>query len=280
MLVAVCQGGSSVALQMSLIFGLSQDASIFEVDGDLDRQLDFTTALLLGALGYETSAVETAFLGPLLTAFGESFPTTKAFSEFARRSANFADPMKDPDEALLTWMTREEELFRTLELHLVTRDLTAASSDVERVLEIAQRAFQRRKVRAGQALENHLEHLFAVLGVANTRGGKTEGAKKPDFLFPSVDAYRDPARSADRLCVLGVKTTCKDRWRQVLNEADRVPLKHLLTLEAPISSTQINEMTSAGLSLVIPNSLHSRFPAEDRHRIMSVRTFLDMVNAL
>ena len=279
-LVAICEGGSSVALQMSLIFGLSQDASTFEVYGDLDRQLDFTTAVLLDALGYETSAVETALLGPLLTAFGESFPTTKVFSEFSRRSADFADPMNAPDEALLAWMTREEALFRTLERHLVARELMAASGNVERVLEIAQQAFQRRKARAGQALENHLEHLFALHGVANTRGGRTEGAKKPDFIFPSVDAYRDPARSADRLCVLGVKTTCKDRWRQVLNEADRVPLKHLLTLEAPISSTQINEMTAAGLTLVVPSSLHTRFSVDDRHRLMTVRSFVDMVHRL
>ena len=26
--------------------------------------------------------------------------------------------------------------------------------------------------------------------------------------------------------MLGVKTTCKDRWRQVLSEADRIPQKH------------------------------------------------------
>ncbi len=279
-LVAVCEGGSSVALQMSVIFGLSQNASIFEVDEDLDRQLDFTTALLLEALGYETSAVETALLGPLLTAFGESFPTTKLFSDYARISANFADPINHPDEALVAWMTREEALFRTLERHLVATALTAAGGDVERVLEIAQQAFQRRKARAGQALENHLEHLFALLGVANTRGGRTEGAKKPDFIFPSVEAYHDPARSADSLCVLGVKTTCKDRWRQVLNEADRVPFKYLLTLEAPISSTQLDEMTSSGLSLVVPSSLHTRFGASDRDRVMSVRSFMDMVNAL
>jgi hypothetical protein len=30
--------------------------------------------------------------------------------------------------------------------------------------------------------------------------------------------------------MLGVKTTCSDRWRQVLAEADRIQLKHLLTL--------------------------------------------------
>jgi hypothetical protein len=31
--------------------------------------------------------------------------------------------------------------------------------------------------------------------------------------------------------MLGAKTTCKDRWRQVLTEAIKIPHKHLFTLE-------------------------------------------------
>ena len=38
-----------------------------------------------------------------------------------------------------------------------------------------------------------------------------------------------------------VKSTCKDRWRQVLSEADRIPNKHLFTLEAAISENQTSK---------------------------------------
>ena len=74
--------------------------------------------------------------------------------------------------------------------------------------------------------------------------------------------------------MLAVKTTCKDRWRQILSEADRIPRKHLLTLEAPISLAQTNEMTGAGVHLVIPVHLHALFEPEQQHALMSVRTML------
>lgn len=42
--------------------------------------------------------------------------------------------------------------------------------------------------------------------------------------------------------MLGVKSTCKDRWRQVLSEAKRIDNKHLATLEPGISENQTAEM--------------------------------------
>ena len=55
--------------------------------------------------------------------------------------------------------------------------------------------------------------------------------------------------------MLGVKSTSKDRWRQVLTEADRIPQKHLCTLEAVISAKQTDEMPQ--LTLVVPAGLHA-----------------------
>ncbi len=42
--------------------------------------------------------------------------------------------------------------------------------------------------------------------------------------------------------MLAVKTTCKDRWRQILNEAQRIKPKHLLTLQEGVSHRQFDEM--------------------------------------
>lgn len=47
---------------------------------------------------------------------------------------------------------------------------------------------------------------------------------------------------ANKLVFLGAKTTCKDRWRQVLNEADRIETKYLFTLQQGISKNQLREM--------------------------------------
>jgi hypothetical protein len=106
----------------------------------------------------------------------------------------------------------------------------------------------RRKSRVGLALENHLELLFVGNGLRYVRTAVSENKAKPDFLFPGVTEYLDPAYDSLKLTMLGVKSTCKDRWRQVLAEADRIDDKHLLTLEAAISTHQTDEMASKGLT--------------------------------
>jgi hypothetical protein len=49
-----------------------------------------------------------------------------------------------------------------------------------------------------------------------------EHKSKPDFIFPGIAEYHDPHFDLNKLTMLGVKTTCSDRWRQVLAEADRI----------------------------------------------------------
>ncbi|MCU2864148.1 type II restriction endonuclease, partial [Enterobacter hormaechei subsp. xiangfangensis] len=86
---------------------------------------------------------------------------------------------------------------------------------------LANSVSNRRKSRAGKSLELHLEHLFIEHGLRHfATQAITEGNKKPDFLFPSAGAYHDTEFPVENLRMLAVKTTCKDRWRQLLNEAD------------------------------------------------------------
>ncbi len=108
----------------------------------------------------------------------------------------------------------------------------------------------------------------------------TEGKKKPDFIFPSGAAYHDPDYPAERLRMLGVKTTCKDRWRQVLNEADRIDTVHLFTVQQGVSVAQFREMQSEGIRLVVPVGLHKAFPEEIRGELMSLSAFIDEIKKL
>lgn len=111
------------------------------------------------------------------------------------------------------------------------------------------------------------------------RGAETENRNKPDFLFPGQSEYRDLTFPAERLTMLGSKSTLKDRWRQVLSEAERIPDKHLLTLEPGISENQTNEMRTKHLQLVIPRSIQSSFRAAQRHWLISVRDFIATVKS-
>ena len=77
--------------------------------------------------------------------------------------------------------------------------------------------------------------------------------------------------------MLGVKTTCKDRWRQVLSEAARIPDKHLLTLEPGISENQTNEMQANRLQLVLPSELHVTYRENQQAWLMSLKEFVSHV---
>ncbi|GJQ62004.1 MAG: hypothetical protein SCALA702_10570 [Melioribacteraceae bacterium] len=79
--------------------------------------------------------------------------------------------------------------------------------------------------------------------------------------------------------MLGVKSTCKDRWRQDLSEAERIERKHLFTLEPAISVNQTNEMEANKLSLVLPESLHSTYKETQRENLLNLSSFIDIVKS-
>lgn len=109
------------------------------------------------------------------------------------------------------------------------------------------------------------------------RGVETKNRNKPDFLFPNASAYRDSDFPASRLTMLGAKSTCKDRWRQVLSEAARIPEKHLLKLEPGISENQTDEIRTKSLHLVLPQSIHSTYRPNQQVWLMSVDAFIAFV---
>ena len=178
----------------------------------------------------------------------------------------------------MAWMEREEILFRTLEKYLIAERLSQGfDGDVESFISFSLSVQNRRKSRAGLALENHLEMLFRECGVRHTRTPVTENRAKPDFIFPGQNEYHNPDFNSLNLTMLGVKSTCKDRWRQVLAEADRIPHKHLLTLEAAISKNQTDEMTAKNLQLVLPHDLHHTYLPCQQQKLMTVTRFVEYV---
>jgi hypothetical protein len=102
---------------------------------------------------------------------------------------------------------------------------------------------------------------------------------KPDFVFPGISHYHDPDFPSTRLTMLGVKSTCKDRWRQVLSEARRVDNKHLFTLEPGISENQTTEMTENKLTLVLPKSLHESYKPAQKARLMELCDFIRLARS-
>lgn len=157
------------------------------------------------------------------------------------------------------------------------RLLSGSTLDVGRRISFSLSVQNRRKSRAGLALENHLEILFKQHGIRYSRAPFTENRSRPDFIFPGKSEYHDMAFDPSRLTMLGVKSSCKDRWRQVLAEAGRIDNKHLLTLEAAISKSQTDEMQSKKLQLVVPRALHTTYSREQQGWLMDVSGFTEVL---
>lgn len=218
-----------------------------------------------------------------LESLSVDFPSTQFLSSNARRCYNNAfdinlkSILEDPDGKLLNWLDAEFQLFKTIENDRYSERIKTPFTTVEELVEIANTILNRRKSRAGKSLEHHLAEIFNNFKVSFESQVITEDNKKPDFLFPSKEAYLNPKFDDQKLCVLASKTTCKDRWRQVLNEADRIKTKHLFTLQQGISSNQLEEMFKYNVQLIVPRQYLTSFPNAYRDRILTLDTFVMQV---
>lgn len=282
-LVVIAQGGSTIANQVQWLFGVPHQREGFSVRETLETEQDrihFASAFILEQLGIDADepAVAENYLDAMLVRFDGKLPATNLFSAYARETVPDLDAVADPDAALLGWMEREEILFRTMEKHLLGDRLQKGfAGDVDGFLAFSLAVQNRRKSRSGHALENHLQVIFQSHKIRYERGAATEGKAKPDFLFPGSKEYNDAGYDAALLTMLGAKTTCKDRWRQVLAEAKRIDRKHLLTLEAAISVAQTDQMQEHNLQLVIPRGLHETFTPAQRRSLLNLSDFTTIV---
>lgn len=283
LIAIIAENGTTIARQIKWLFGFSNEAHPgFSVREELETEQDrieVVSRFILENIGIIVDATEETWLDDMLKKFNGIFPATKIFSGYARSTLPDLSPHDGHDDVLMAWMEREEILFRTLEKHLIGERLSQGfADDVDSFISFSLSVQNRRKSRAGLALENHLEILFQECGIRYTRTPVTENKAKPDFIFPGSSEYHDPDYNSGLLTMLGVKSSCKDRWRQVLSEADRIDSKHLLTLEAAISTNQTDEMQAKKLQLVVPKSLHITYQEQQQMWLMGVADFTEFVS--
>lgn len=281
-MVIITESHSTIGNQLLWLFGIEDTSHPgFSVREELESEQDrieFASRFILEEMGIIVETNAETYLEEMLQRFKGKYPATKDFSKYARSTLKDVTPSDNPDDVIMAWMEREEILFRTLERYLLSERLDKGfSGDVDGFLQFSLSVQNRRKSRAGQALENHIEQLLIGRSIRYDRTKVTEKKSKPDFIFPGIEAYHDMAYDISLLTMLGVKSTCKDRWRQVLSEADRIENKHLLTLEAAISENQTDEMISRNLQLVVPQSLHKTYTAEQQQWLLNLNAFIEIV---
>lgn len=279
--VIIAKAESDVLSDILWLFGLSQDikagrfiqVSAKELD---ERPIPSCASWILDILGIPYNSSVDCLL-EMQERFGESFPDTLTFSAFARSKSNYSTASQaSADEVLFDWYNTEDHLFKIFEESLLTKRIEKGFTP-DSFIKYALSVLNRRKSRAGQSLENHLSQIFNDHQIHYSRTPITEAKSKPDFLFPGIDFYRDETFPSQLLHMLGVKTTCKDRWRQVLVEANRIPQKHLLTMQGAISINQTNEMQAHNLQLVVPKMIHCTYTKQQQAWLITVDDFLALL---
>ena len=211
------------------------------------------------------------------------FPGTTEMAKLAREIYNGAHLITDddicnaPDQQLLRWIDTEYTLFRNFEEKIYAPIYSTPFPNCQELVKFSNIILNRRKSRAGKSLEHHLSTIFTAAKLEYEEQAVTEDNKKPDFLFPGGEAYHNLLFPTDKLVFLGAKTTCKDRWRQVLNEANRIETKYLFTLQQGISKNQLREMKHEHLKLVVPATYLGSFDKEFQSEIETLSSFINIV---
>ena len=223
------------------------------------------------------------FIGSLSVDFPLSDEMSAAARNIQNNVYNHLEYIRtNPDRKIIDWTNMEYALFRALEHARYGDTISRGFSSVEEFITMANMVLNRRKSRAGKSLEHHLAAVFDGNQITYTAQAVTEGNKKPDFIFPSQAAYHNMTFPVDKLVSLAAKTTCKDRWRQVINEADRLRdrPKYLCTLQQGISPAQMDEMQAENVILVVPQPYISTYPRDRQDRIWTLSKFVDYVREM
>ncbi|MBR6536083.1 MAG: restriction endonuclease [Lachnospiraceae bacterium] len=245
------------------------------------------TNCLFGAGGVQRSAVEKQAIETFISSLQVEFPETEAMSLAARAISetvyNHVEYLiTNPDKKIIEWTNMEYALFRAIEEYRYGDIVKTGFTSVEEFVSVANSILNRRKSRAGKSLEHHLEAIFNANQIVYDSQAVTEGKKKPDFLFPSAEAYHDISYPLGKLATLAAKTTCKDRWRQILNEADRLKdeNKFLCTLQQGVSPAQMDEMGAEKVILVVPKPYISCYPKDRQDRIWTISRFVEYIKRI
>lgn len=288
--VMLAASGSSSETQLSVLFGIDLDqASPVTVRRfDSDVALGYVGATVLEEIGLgrptpggggdgDTVALLAA---QLLDRYPDSLPRGREVSGLIHQRITDVDPRSDPDEALARWIEAEAAVYRLWEDGLIERRLRAGfidatgDVDVAAFREFSMRIRQSRISRAGGALQIHVAQILRARGVEFEEQVVTENGERPDFIFPSSIAYRDPRFPNEQLSMLATKFTLKDRWRQVLSEAARISKKHLLTMDPGITRSTLMAICATELIPVVPQQVRESYSANSRRLILNFSDFL------
>jgi hypothetical protein len=281
--IVFAQEGSAIESQLLWLLGVTEVNRSRRISlANRNQDLSYGALLILEAVGVEVEFKNQSFLSQLLEKFGTTFPSTKEFSAFTRSLLKDISFVEDPDDAIVKLCEQETVLFKILERYLIEQQLRkgfgSGPSMVNRFIKYSLSIQNRRKSRRGLSFENQLEVILQENNIRFSRGKKIEKNLKPDFVFPTIEHYHSQHYDAKLLTLLSLKTTAKERWKQIKMESSRIKLLHLMTLEPAIPSNQIELMAAESIKLVVPKEIKSSYSNKISSEVLTVKEFIQLVN--
>ncbi len=287
LLVVLCASDSVVANNFIALFGIGEighSTKTMELNQENSPHMNFLVISIFRDFGLEFDFPELPISDTLISQYGSNgkLPSTREFSQFTRNAVEDVDPIKEPDWALYSWMTHEEIFWTILDAHRISSRihegfLIDGKADVHGFMYFAKSVLNRRKSRAGYALNNHTAAVLDAHKLRYEREVKAKKGRRIDFLFPGMREYSNSEFDLNLLTVLEAKTTCRERWSQVESGASRISTKHLLTTDHNLSKSMINDTDINRLRLVIPKPILSKYSRRLQGEMMSLEDFLAMV---
>lgn len=196
-------------------------AYVLDLDEDIEEiqaALDVQVLGSWGVYGEEAPERETenACLDRLFRTFAasiEQLPQGYVFSGATRDAV--AQCVKgfsasSVDDRLMRLVKEEYKLYKMVERKVNQDKVERLFASIDDFLQTALRILNARKSRAGRSLENHVESLLKNANVPFEVRQVLDGTR-PDIIIPSKAAYEDASVPEEKLFVVGIKTTCKDR---------------------------------------------------------------------
>ncbi len=231
------------------------------------------------------SLLDASFIATALSA-GKLPPTRDMAVEATATVRRFSSRLLDPDSELHARLQAETLLFRRIEDGLgrrVIEQLGSRATTIEfgELAELVMSRLQARRSRRGHSLQHHFASLLEGLGIPFTAQCRTEHGETPDFVIPGCPQYHDPGFPGDCLRMVACKSTVKERWAQILKEADRISPKFVLTLDPGLTDDLILRMFEKRLEAFLPSAILEKSYAEStqRHRLGTVAQLCDRLVA-
>jgi len=131
--------------------------------------------------------------------------------------------------------------------------------------------FQSRKARAGKTLENAVSLILRKAEVPFEPEKKSKGGGRPDFFIPNSRTYDEDPLNAR---ILACKRTVRERWMQIIPEAQNQGIFYLLTLDADVADRTIRHMAKKRVYLVVPAKIKENSYPNSKN-VITLDAFVD-----